>query len=33
VFHGVEEDFERGVSDSELGRNRRSPYWHGRRQF
>ena len=26
-------DFERGVSVSELGENRRCPNWHGRRQF
>jgi len=26
-------DFERGVSDSELGKTRCSPNWHGRRQL
>ena len=25
-------NFERAVSDSELGENRRSPTWHGRRR-
>jgi len=33
IFRCEAFDGQRGVSDSELGENRRSPNWHSRRQF